>query len=204
MLTWHLVLVYILMLLYMYIAPGEGQTTPWGQMLISTESPYHFAHLLQVLKQSLWSMILNTFKIILYMYIAPWQGQTTHWGKNFDVNRNSLSLCPFVASLKKSLWSLIFYHFLCFFFSHIYSPRQGQTTHWGQKFYDNRKASSLCPYIASFKMISSKSDFIHVFNDFIHVYNPRARAEDPLGTNFWCQQKALIFLISVLRPFDTF
>ena len=27
-------------------SPGQGQTTPWGQMLMSTESPYHFAHLL--------------------------------------------------------------------------------------------------------------------------------------------------------------
>ena len=53
--------IYILMLLYMYIAPGQGQTIPWGQMLLSTENPYHFAHLLQVLKQSLWSMILYTF-----------------------------------------------------------------------------------------------------------------------------------------------
>ena len=35
--------------LYMYIAPGQGQTTPWGQMLMSTESAYHFAHLLWVL-----------------------------------------------------------------------------------------------------------------------------------------------------------
>ena len=52
-LIWHLVLVYILMLLYMYIAPGQRQTTPWGQMLMSTESPHHFAHLLQVLKQPL-------------------------------------------------------------------------------------------------------------------------------------------------------
>ena len=33
--------------------PRQGQTTPWGQMLMSTENPYHFAHLLQVLKQSL-------------------------------------------------------------------------------------------------------------------------------------------------------
>ena len=41
------------MILYMYIAPGQGHTTPWGQMLMSTESPYHFAHWLQVLKQSL-------------------------------------------------------------------------------------------------------------------------------------------------------
>ena len=53
-------------------------------------------------------------------------------------------------------------------------------------------AFSLCPYVASFKMISFKSDFIHIFNDFIHVYSPGARAENPLGTNFWCQQKALI------------
>ena len=58
----------------MYIAPGQGQTTPWGQMLMSTESPYHFAHLLQVLKRS------------------PGQGQATPWGQNFDVNKNSLSL----------------------------------------------------------------------------------------------------------------
>ena len=127
--------------------------------------------------------------MILYMYIAPEQGQTSLSGQNFDVNRNSLSLCPFVASLKKiSLKS----DFLCvFFFPQVYSPRQGQTTHWGQKFYDNRKAFSLCPYVASFKMISSKSDFIHIFNDFIHVYSPWARAENLLGTNFWCQQKAL-------------
>ena len=97
---------------------------------MSTESPYHFAHLLQVLKQCL---ILYTF---------------------FHV------------------------------FPHVYSPRQGHTTYWGQNFYDNRKALSLCPYVASFKMISSKSDFIHIFNDFIHVYSPGARAYNPLGTNF--------------------
>ena len=126
------------------------------------------------------------------MYIAPGQGQTTPWGQNFDVNRNSLSFCPFVASLKKSLWSLIFYCFLCVFFSHVYSTRQGQTTHWGQKNYDNRMAFSLCPYVANFKMISSKSDFMHIFYYFIYVYSSWARAENPLGTNFWCQQKALI------------
>ena len=60
---------------------------------------------------------------------------------------------------------------------------QEQVTHWAQKFYDNRKAFSLCPYVPSFKIISSISDFIHVFNDFIHVYRPGARAENPLGIN---------------------
>ena len=148
------------------------------------------------------------------MYIAPGRGQTIPWGKNFDVNRNSLSLCPFVASLKKkSLWSLICYRFFYVFFSHVYSPSQGQTTHWGQNFmtterpflfvhmlqvskwslrnlilytflmilymytapgqgqktpwgqtfYANRKPLSLWPFVASFKQISLNSDFIHIF-----------------------------------------
>ena len=70
-------------------------------------------------------------------------------------------------------------------FFHMYiAPGQGQTTLCGQNSDVNRKALSLCPFVASFKMISSKSDFIHIFNDFIHVYSPGARAENPLGTNF--------------------
>ena len=36
-----------------FIAPGQEQTTPWEQMLMSRECPYHFAPLLQVLKQSI-------------------------------------------------------------------------------------------------------------------------------------------------------
>ena len=41
------------MILYMYIAPGQGLTTPWGDkmlMSIGTSSP--FSHLLQVSKRS--------------------------------------------------------------------------------------------------------------------------------------------------------
>ena len=69
----------------MYIAPGQGQTTPWRQMLMSTESPYHFAHLLQVLKQS-----YTFFHIFPHVY-SPGQGQTNPWGQNFNVNRKALS-----------------------------------------------------------------------------------------------------------------
>ena len=63
------------------------------------------------------------------------------------------------------------------------APGQGQTTPWGQNFDDNRKAFSLCPCVASYKVSSLKSDFIRIFNDFIHVSSPGARAENPLGTN---------------------
>ena len=68
------------------------------------------------------------------------------------------------------------------------APGRGRQPTGGQKVYDNR----MLPICCKFKMIFSKSDSIHIFNDFIHVYSPRARAENPLGTNFWCQQKALI------------
>ena len=105
------------------------------------------------------------------MYIAPRQGQTTPWGQTFDANRKPLSLCPFVAGLKKIAFKS---DFICFFFHvlpYVYSPEQGQTIHWGQNFDENKKAFSLCPNVASFKMISLKSDFIHIFNDFKHVYS---------------------------------
>ena len=73
------------MLLYMYIALGQGQTTPWGQMSMSTGSPYLFAELLQVLKQS-----LHIFHVFPHVYI-PGQGQTNPWDKHFNVNRKALS-----------------------------------------------------------------------------------------------------------------
>ena len=179
------------MLLYMYIAPGQAQTTPWGQMLISTDSPYHFAHLLQDL-QSLWSMILNTFDFI-HVYI-PRAGTDNPLGTNFDVNRNSLSLCPFVASLKKkSLWSRFFFTvFLCVFFSHV--PRQGQTTPWGQNFYDNRKAFSLCPYVVSFKR-SLQNLILYTFLMILYMYiAPGKGQKTPWGQTFDVNWKPLSLL----------
>ena len=53
--------------------------------------------------------------------------------------------------------------------SYMYiAPRQGQTTPWGQNYDVNRKDLSLCPFVASLKKISLKSDFIHIF--FMHLY----------------------------------
>ena len=51
------------------------------------------------------------------------------------------------------------------------APEQGQTVPRGQNFDVNRKALSLCPFVASFKEIALKSDFIHFFHDLIHVYS---------------------------------
>ena len=93
--------------------------------------------------------------------------------------------------LKKITFEVRFYTFF-FMFSCMYiAPGQEQTTPWWQSFDVNRKPRSLRPFVASFKMISLNSDFIHIINYFTHVYSPGARADKPLGSKFWCQQKAL-------------
>ena len=62
------------------------------------------------------------------------------------------------------------------------APGQGQTTPRGQNLDVNRKALSLYPFVASFKEISLKSDFIYFFfHDLIHVYSPRAGGIQPPG-----------------------
>ena len=51
-------------------------------------------------------------------------------------------------------------------FIHVYSPRAGAKNPLGTNVDVNRKPLSLCPFVASFKTISLKSDFIHVFSCF--------------------------------------
>ena len=46
------------MIWYMYIAPGKADSPPGDKILISTERPYHFTHLLQASK--------NLFKVWFY------------------------------------------------------------------------------------------------------------------------------------------
>ena len=60
---------------------------------------------------------------------------------------------------------------------------QGQTAPWGENFDVNRNALSLYPFIASFKEISLKSDFIQFFHVLIHVYSPGTGGIQPPGTN---------------------
>ena len=56
---------------------------------------------------------------------------------------------------------------------HVYSPSAGADNLFGTKVDINRKPLSLCPFVASFKTISLKFDFKHVFlYVFPHVYSP--------------------------------
>ena len=110
------------------------------------------------------------------MYIAPGQGLTTPWGRNFNVNWNLLSLRSFV------VFFMILYVYI--------APGQGLTAPRGQSFDVNRNVS-LHSFVASFKTVSLKSDFIQFLYDFIHVYSPGAGADRPQGRKFHVNRKTL-------------
>ena len=53
----------------MYIAAGQGQTTPGNKILMSTETSYHFGHLLQVSKKkTLKSDFIHFFHDFIHVY----------------------------------------------------------------------------------------------------------------------------------------
>ena len=75
-------------------------------------------------------------------------------------------------------------------FIHVYSTRAGADNPLGTNVDINRKPLSLCPFVASFKTVSLKSDFIHFFHVFPHVYSPGQRQTAYWGQNFDDNRKA--------------
>ena len=61
------------------------------------------------------------------------------------------------------------------------APGHWQTAPRGQNFDVIRKDFPLYLFVASFKEISLKSDFIQFFHDLIHVYSPGAGDIQPPG-----------------------
>ena len=149
----------MLLYMYMYIAPGQGQTTPWGQMLMSTESPYHFAICCKFKKISL-SLIFYRFLCVFFTSIG--RGRQPIGDKNFMTTERSFLFAHMLQVSKWSLRNLILYTFLMILYMYI-APWQGQKTPWGQTFDVNRKPLPLRPFVASFKQISFNSDFIPIF-----------------------------------------
>ena len=67
----------------MYIAPGRGRQTAGVKILMSTERPYHFDHLLQVLKKiPLNSDFIHIFNVFSRVY-SPGAGADNALGSKF-------------------------------------------------------------------------------------------------------------------------
>ena len=72
------------------------------------------------------------------------------------------------------------------------APGHEQTIPWGQNFDVNRNSSSLCPFAASLKKISLKSDFLPLFIVFSHVYSPRQGQKTHWGQNFMTTERPFV------------
>ena len=64
----------------MYIAAGQGQTTPEDKILMSTESSGHFGHLVQVKKKCM--ILYNFFHDFIHVY-SPGAGADNPLGTKF-------------------------------------------------------------------------------------------------------------------------
>ena len=67
----------------MYIAAGQGQTTPEDKILMSTETSCHFGHLIQVSKKPLCSLILYIFFHDLIHAYSPGAAADNSLGTKF-------------------------------------------------------------------------------------------------------------------------
>ena len=102
----------------MYIAPVQGQTTPWGQKFDVNRNSLSLCPFVASLKKSL--IFLPVFYVFLSHVYSPRQGQTSHWGQKFYDNRKAFSLCLYVASFKMISSKSDFIHIFKDFI-HVYS-----------------------------------------------------------------------------------
>ena len=82
------------MILYLYITPGQGQKTPWGQTFDVNRKPLLLITLTICCRfqTDLFEIRFYTHFLMFFvtvMYIAPGQGQTTLGGQNPDVSRKA-------------------------------------------------------------------------------------------------------------------
>ena len=137
--------------------------------------------------------ILNDF---IHVY-SPRAGTDNPLGTKFWCQQKFLITLPICCQFKKNLLEVWFLPFLCVFFPNVYSPRQWQTTHWEQNIYDNRKAFSLCPYVASSKW-SLRNLMLYIFFMILYMYIALGQGQKtPWGQTFDVNRKPLSLWPSV-------
>ena len=113
---------FFFMILYMYIALGQGLTTSWGRNFNDNRNILSLRSF--VSKTSLWSLIFSYF---IHVHSRR-SGADNPRRQNFDVNRNLLSLCSFATRFKKISLKSDFIHFVFMITNMYIAPGQGLTT----------------------------------------------------------------------------
>ena len=128
------------------------------------------------------------FFMILYLYIGVGQELTTIEAKVLMSTES-----PYHLGYLLHFFNLWFYtHFFMILYTYI-APGQGQTTPWGQNFDVNRKALSVCLFVASLKKSLWNLISFIFFNASIHVYSPGTRADNPFGDKILISTETFYF-----------
>ena len=104
----NLILYTFLMILYMFIVPGQRQETPslGDKILMSTGSPYHFDPLLQVSNKSLWILILYTFFNAFPQVYSPRAGADKLLWTKFCCQQKGLVTLPICCKFQKNIFEV--------------------------------------------------------------------------------------------------
>ena len=179
----------------MYIAPGQGLTTPWGWNFDVNRNILSLLSIVASFKKISLKSDFIFFFSWFYMCIQPrGRGRQPPGDKvliSTELSRHFIHLWQFS---KKCLWSLIlnnFFHDLI----HAYSPGAGVDSPKGTKFWCQQKGLITLPICCKFQRNLFEIWFytFFFFHDLILIYiAPGKGAYSPYGTKFWCQQKLLV------------
>ena len=98
--------IHILMILYMYMAPGQGQKTPRGQTFDVNRKPLSLRPFVASFKQ----ISLNyDFRHVLHMYIAPGQGGGQPFVDKILMSTESLVTVPICCKFQNNIFEICFY-----------------------------------------------------------------------------------------------
>ena len=138
-------------------SPGAGADNPLGTKYWCQQEHLVTSVMCCKLKKiSLKSRFYTFFHDFIHVYSSRAGADSPQWTKLWCQHTWLVICCKF----KKNVFEVWFYkknHDLIIYIA----PGQGQTAPRGRNVDVNRKALSLYPFVASFKEVSLKSDFIH-------------------------------------------
>ena len=136
---------------------------------MSTESSYHFDHLLQVSKKSLWILILYKFFNVFPHVYSPGAGADNPLWTKFWCHQKGLVTLPICFKFQKNIVDVWFYTSFCLFLYMYLAPGLGQTTPWVRIFI-------LTLYFVTL-VICCK---VLLLNDFLTVFHPYKSIRDQI------------------------
>ena len=177
----------------MYIASGQGQTTPWGQMLMPLSLCPFIASFKTISLKYDFKHILNDF---IHVY-SPRAGTDNPLGTKFWCQQKFLITLPICCQFKKkSLWSQIFYRFFMFFFHMYIAPGRGRQPNGDKKFMTTERPF-LFVHMLQVSKWSLRNLILYPFLMILYIFIATGQGQKtPWGQTFDVNRKPLS-----LRPF---